>query len=69
MEKTLAAFSSTFSAPYQLYNTTKMVDLSFEDFDVNGKRYPLSYVSFEGDWEAETDTDIDALHLNPFQIN
>ncbi len=58
VEKTLAAYSSTFSAPYGLYNTTKMVDLSFEDFEVNGEKYPLSYVSFEGDWEAETDTDV-----------
>ncbi|MET1013369.1 MAG: oligoendopeptidase F [Paenisporosarcina sp.] len=58
VEKTLAAYSSSFSAPYGLYNTTKMVDLSFEDFEVNGKKYPLSYVSFEGDWENETDTDV-----------
>ncbi|MCP2035834.1 oligoendopeptidase F [Planomicrobium sp. HSC-17F08] len=55
VEKTLAAYSSTFSAPYGLYNTTKMVDMAFDDFEVNGKSYPLSYVSFEGDWEAEPD--------------
>lgn len=58
VEKTLAAYSSSFDGPYELYNTTKMVDLAFEDFEVNGKKYPLSYVLFEGDWEAETDTDI-----------
>ena len=56
VEKTLAAFSSTFNAPYGLYNTTKMVDMSFDDFVVDGKSYPLSYVSFEGDWESEPDT-------------
>ncbi|WP_017379663.1 oligoendopeptidase F [Paenisporosarcina sp. TG-14] len=58
VEKTLAAYSSSFAGPYELYNTTKMVDLSFEDFEVNGKKYPLSYVLFEGDWEAEIDTDV-----------
>ncbi|RNF39116.1 oligoendopeptidase F [Planococcus salinus] len=58
VEKTLAAYSSTFNAPYSLYNTTKMVDMSFDDFEVNGKSYPLSYVSFEGDWEAEPDTEL-----------
>ncbi|EPD51427.1 oligoendopeptidase F [Paenisporosarcina sp. HGH0030] len=58
VEKVLAAYSSSFDGPYELYNTTKMVDLSFEDFEVNGKKYPLSYVLFEGDWEAETDTDV-----------
>ncbi|WP_172370949.1 oligoendopeptidase F [Sporosarcina jiandibaonis] len=56
VEKTLAAFSSTFNAPYGLYNTTKMVDMSFDDFVVDGKSFPLSYVSFEGDWESEPDT-------------
>lgn len=55
-EKSLAAFSSAFSAPYGLYNTTKMVDMNFEEFEVNGQTYPLSYVSFEGDWESEPDT-------------
>ena len=55
VEKTLAAFSSTFNGPYGLYNTTKMVDMTFDDFEVDGKSYPLSYVSFEGDWESETD--------------
>ncbi|SDG97690.1 oligoendopeptidase F [Planococcus glaciei] len=58
VEKTLAAYSSTFSAPYGLYNTTKMVDMAFDDFEVNGKSYPLSYVSFEGDWEAEPDAEL-----------
>ena len=56
VEKTLAAFSSTFNGPYGLYNTTKMVDMSFDDFEVDGKSYPLSYVTFEGDWESEADT-------------
>ncbi|MDN7243187.1 oligoendopeptidase F [Planococcus sp. N028] len=58
VEKTLAAYSSTFSAPYGLYNTTKMVDMKFDDFEVGGKSYPLSYVSFEGDWEAEPDAEL-----------
>ena len=58
VEKSLAAYSSTFSAPYGLYNTTKMVDMNFEDFEVNGQTYPLSYVSFEGDWEAEPNTEL-----------
>ncbi|MGI2328684.1 oligoendopeptidase F [Planococcus sp. YIM B11945] len=58
VEKTLAAYSSTFNAPYELYNTTKMVDMSFDDFEANGEKHPLSYVSFEGDWEAEPDTEL-----------
>lgn len=65
-EKTLAAYSATFNAPYGLYNTTKMVDLSFEDFEVNGHSYPLSYVSFEGDWEAEPDAEIRRAAFDAF---
>lgn len=56
VEKALAAYSSAFDAPYGLYNTTKMVDMDFPDFTVDGKSYPLSYVSFEGGWESEPDT-------------
>ncbi|WP_274309767.1 oligoendopeptidase F [Solibacillus daqui] len=56
-EKALAAFGATFNAPYELYNTTKLVDMQFPDFEVNGKSYPMSYNLFEGDWELETDTE------------
>ncbi|GIN57092.1 oligoendopeptidase F [Lederbergia ruris] len=56
VEKALAAFSSTFQAPYSLYNTTKLVDMKFPDFSVDGQNYPLSYGSFEGSWESEPDT-------------
>lgn len=56
VEKTLAALSSTFEAPYGLYNTTKLVDMKFENFTVKDKSYPLSYNLFEGDWELESDT-------------
>lgn len=58
VEKTLAAFSSTFNAPYKLYDTTKMLDINFKDFEVNNSSYPLSYVLFENDWEAESDTNV-----------
>nr|WP_106778795.1 oligoendopeptidase F [Lysinibacillus timonensis] len=57
-ERALAAFGTTFDAPYELYNTTKLVDLQFHQFEVNGNSYPLSYNSFEGDWELENNTEI-----------
>lgn len=57
-EKTLAAFGTTFEAPYELYNTTKLVDMQFDHFEVDGKSLPLSYNSFEGDWELEANTAI-----------
>ncbi|WP_391121948.1 oligoendopeptidase F [Psychrobacillus sp. L3] len=66
VEKTLAAFSSTFNGPYKLYDTTKMLDISFENFEVNGSSYPLSYVLFENDWEAESDTEVRRSAFNAF---
>ncbi|WP_336825603.1 oligoendopeptidase F [Sporosarcina sp. USHLN248] len=56
VEKTLAAMSSVLNAPYGLYNTTKLVDIRFDDFEVDGEKFPLSYTSFEGGWESEADT-------------
>ncbi|WP_339251148.1 oligoendopeptidase F [Sporosarcina sp. FSL W8-0480] len=67
VEKTLAAFSSVLNAPYGIYNTTKLVDMKFDDFEVNGEQFPLSYTTFEGGWESEVDTEkrraaYDAFH-------
>ena len=58
VEKALASLSATLDAPYETYNTTKLVDMHFGEFEVNGKSHPLSYVLFENDWELETDTDV-----------
>ncbi|MFJ5763980.1 oligoendopeptidase F [Lysinibacillus sp. NPDC093210] len=66
VEKTLAALSSTFEAPYEIYNTTKLVDMHFGEFEANGKKHPLSYVLFENDWELETDTAIRHAAFNAF---
>lgn len=66
VEKALAALGTTFDAPYELYDTTKLVDIQFEDFEVNGKSYPLSYNLFEGDWELEPDTAIRRAAFDAF---
>lgn len=58
VEKTLAAYASTFQAPYSLYNTTKLVDLKFDDFTVDDNTYSLSYTTFEGDLESTPDTNV-----------
>ncbi|UTH12789.1 oligoendopeptidase F [Macrococcus equipercicus] len=55
VEKVLAAFSSTFNAPYNLYDTTKLLDIDFGTFEAHGREIPLSYVSFEGELEVDSD--------------
>lgn len=57
VERALAALSSTFQAPYDLYNMMKAVDIKFPDFTVAGEAYPISYVTFEGVWDSHPDTD------------
>lgn len=57
VERALAALSSTFQAPYDLYNMMKAVDIKFPDFTVAGEAYPISYVTFEGVWDSHPNTD------------
>lgn len=57
-ERVLSALSTTFEAPYRVYNMSKLADLSFEDFKAKGELYPLSFASFEGEWEYEKDTEL-----------
>ena len=56
-ERVLSALSqSIYSAPYEIYNITKLADMKFDSFAVNGKTYPLGYSLFEDNYEYEPDT-------------
>lgn len=57
-EKVLAAISQTTGAPYEIYNTAKLADMRFPDFEVAGKKYPLGYSMFEDDYEYDERTDV-----------
>jgi len=57
VEKVLAAFSSVFDAPYELYNVTKLVDMNFPAFEAGGEQFQNSYNLFEGTWETDPDTE------------
>lgn len=57
-EKVLAALSQTTGAPYEIYNTAKLADMRFPDFEVAGKKYPLGYSLFEDDYEYDERTDV-----------
>ncbi|PTI41713.1 oligoendopeptidase F [Staphylococcus succinus] len=51
VEKVLASLSPIFESPYELYGTTKMLDIDFESFDHNGQIFPLDYATFENEYE------------------
>lgn len=55
VEKALTQFSQVFGQPYQTYLTTKLADMQFDSFEVDGKEYPMSFVLFENEWEFEAD--------------
>ena len=57
-EKVLAALSPVFNAPYDIYHMTKLADIKFGSFTVNGREYPLGYSLFEDEYEYEADTDV-----------
>lgn len=57
-ERVLAAYSQTLGAPYTIYEQTKLADMKFDSFTVDGKEYPLGYSLFEDDYEYEKDTKV-----------
>ena len=57
-EKAMASMRETIEAPYNIYETSKLADMSFPDFEVNGKKHPLGYSLFEDNYEYERDTDV-----------
>ena len=57
-EKVLAALRPVFNAPYDIYHMTKLADMKFGSFTVNGREYPLGYSLFEDEYEYEAATDV-----------
>lgn len=56
-ERVISALGrSIYGTPYEIYNITKLADIKFAPFTVNGKEYPLGYTLFEDDYEYEPDT-------------
>ncbi len=65
-EKVLAALSQSLQAPYQIYNMTKLADIKFDSFTVNGTEYPLGYSLFEDNYAYEPCTDIRRTAFSAF---
>lgn len=65
-EELLATLGPALSLPYRGYNVTKLSDISFPDFEVDGKTYPLSYVLFENNYQRETDPRIRRAAFDAF---
>lgn len=58
VEQTLVDLSPILNAPYVNYNRFKLADMSFDDFVVDGVKYPNSFTLFENEYQQETDTQV-----------
>ena len=57
-EKVLTSLSRSLDVPYDIYNTMKLADISFDSFTADGKEYPLGYSLYEDDYELEANTNV-----------
>lgn len=57
-ENVIAALSSSIKAPYRTYEDSKLSDMSFEDFSVDGKKYENSFVLYENFHCYSTNTEL-----------
>lgn len=65
-ERVMKAMGQTIQTPYEIYNVTKLADMQFPDFTVDGKAYPLGYSLYEDDYEYETDTKVRRVAFEAF---
>lgn len=57
VEQVLATLTPTLRSPFELYGTTKSLDIDFESFEHNGVTYPLDYATFENEYEDHQDAE------------
>ncbi|SDH72809.1 oligoendopeptidase F [Pseudobutyrivibrio sp. 49] len=65
-EAALAALRETVQAPYTIYETSKLADIQFPDFEVNGEKHPLGYSLFEDNYEYERNTEVRRAAFDAF---
>lgn len=56
VEDVLFQFDQAHEQNYEIYNNAKLADLTFPNFEVDGKTYPLSFVLYEDKYMFEEDT-------------
>ncbi len=65
-EELLSALGHLVDSPYNIYNTAKLADMSFPDFEAGGRTYPLGYSLFEDDYEYNENTEVRRTAFNVF---
>lgn len=57
-ENIIAALSPSIRAPYRTYEDSKLSDMTFEDFEIDGKKYANSFVLYENFHCYDTNTEV-----------
>lgn len=57
-EKVLARLGEVFDVPYSIYESAKLADLTFPEFEAGGKSHVLTFINFEGELEYEQDHEV-----------
>lgn len=65
-EEALKSLSQVMGTPYEIYQTAKLADMKFDDFEVDGVKYPLGYSLFEDDYQYDARTDVRRAAFNAF---
>ncbi len=55
VEKALASLSPVLNGQEGLYTTARAADFSMEDFEIDGKKYPMSFVLYENTYQYHKD--------------
>ena len=58
VEESLSKLNLVLEAPLTGYDNTKLVDMSFDGFELDGKTYEMGFVKFENEYQLEPDTKV-----------
>lgn len=68
VEKALAQLGPVLNAPESIYEQARLADMDFGSFTVDGKEYPLSFVSYEEYYMYHGDTAIRRAAFDKFSV-
>lgn len=67
MEKALANLREVINAPYDIYTKMRAGDFDMDDFEVDGKTYKNSFVSYENFYQNHENAEIREKAFRSFQ--
>ncbi len=66
VEKALVKLDSLLKSPMAMYNRARLQDLTFDDFEVDGVTYPMSFVLFENHYDYDENIQVRRAAFHSF---